>query len=297
MLTILNNNARLPPHEDGAEHNGLIFFGMPPTPFTILDNIVHAGEDLRYLGGHMGWKDVQIIQDYTPNLRFKPFTILREPKERLVSFWAYLNEIGNNHTLPQMMRGMLRNSMYRMLAPLGSDLKDTEATMASIKKTLKKEFSVVGLTERFDETLMLLTQKGIIRDPSYSKHKVLAGSRPRYADLPEDIQKMLEKHNSLDLELYAWAQEFFNEQIQSADSDFQQRLETFQEEQRSRQEQSGNDGDCEDDLPRFGGWSCEKEKRSERESPRERIKKELEDMDRTEKVLYHVQQMEKPRYW
>lgn len=172
-----------------------------------------------------------------------------------------------------------------MLAPLGSHLADTEVTMAAIKKTLREEFLVVGLTERFDETLMLLTQKGIISDPSYSKHKVLAGSRPRYADLPEDIQKMLEKHNSLDLELYAWAEEFSNEQIQSADSDFQHRLETSQEQQRSRQEQSGKEDDCEDDLPRFGGWSCEKEKRSERDSPRGRIKKELEDMDRTDRVL------------
>jgi len=296
-MLILHNNARVPSTPEKEESNGLVFFGMPDTPFAIWDAVMHKGSDLRFLGGHMGLADVQMVQQHAPNIQFKPFTILREPNERLASFWAYLQQLNSdNRTLPQMLTTMLPNSMYRMLAPLDSNLTDTITTMSAIKKSLRENFSVVGLTERFDETLMLLTRKGIIRDPSYSKHKVLASSRPKVEDFPENLQKRLRRHNSLDTELYNWAKEYFEEQIRTV-PDMQKRVIAFQEEQKQRLEHSGKEEDCEDDLPRFGGWSCQKEKRSERPNRQKQRAETVAKMSVTEQLLYHLQQLNKPRYW
>jgi len=94
---------------------------------------------LEYLGGHTGLSELQAISgQQSQPMDFLPFTIMRSPNERMVSFWAYLMDIQKSRGLPganisEWLPHMLSDSMYRLLAPAGSNLKDVTATMEAIK--------------------------------------------------------------------------------------------------------------------------------------------------------------------
>ena len=303
MLTILRNNGH--PGKSNVTSNGLIFYGMPPIPESMWHSLVTAKDDLDYLGGHIGYADLQLVASHsTPGVdgfQFVPFTILRDPNERLLSFWAYTKDIrGIEAPLSRFLENMLPNSMYRMLAPLGSNLEDVEATMTAIKRTLKDEFVVVGLTERFDETLLILQSKGIVKDISHKRHKVLAGTRPAFIGLSEDEKNLLNDHNNLDLELYHFATELFESQVAQEGPSFAERLVTFRQQQRDQ----GYSDECEDDVPDFGQWMCDKEARTaardaKKKSVQKRKKRDEEEDENSYpfRVAAALRHESHPRYW
>lgn len=219
--------------------------------------------------------------------------MLREPNERLVSFWAYLNDLkGMNNTIPQTLALLLPNSMYRQLAPLNSDLSDVEATMATIKKSLADNFTVEGLTEHFDETLLMLQDAGVVKEISYKKHKVLQDSRLKFEDLSQDEQTLIKNHNKLDIELYAFAKQLFDEKVKAAGPSFSSGLAQFQE---TQQQQTQPDSD---DVPQFGSWRCDKESRhAERRQMEERRKKHEESLPIPFQYIQALKRSMIPRYW
>ena len=142
MLSILHNNLR-----GETKENRLLSYGNPPIIFKLASDVSRLASELQFVGGHVGLAEFQRLTE-PKGIQFLPFTIMREPNERLVSFWAYLNDLRNSsRTIEAMLNRMLPNSMFRLLAPLGSNLEDEEATMATIKDSLRSSFAVVGLTE------------------------------------------------------------------------------------------------------------------------------------------------------
>jgi len=136
-----------------------------------VSGIKRNGEKLQFVGGHLGLADLQAVthlfaEEFPPKeVQFLPFTIFRDPNERLVSFWAYLRDLKGDPNMPleDMLDTMLTDSMYRLLAPMDSDLTDEEITLQHIKDLLRDNFAVVGLTERFDETFVVVEAR---RNPS-----------------------------------------------------------------------------------------------------------------------------------
>jgi len=101
---------------------GMLVYGMPPTRSSLKGalQIRHSPyEPLAVVGGQIGYRDIQAVsQDL--KIPIRPFTVLRNPDERLVSFWAYLNDIRRPlppRTLQETLDLLLPNSMYRLLAP------------------------------------------------------------------------------------------------------------------------------------------------------------------------------------
>ena len=274
LLSILHDNllptvSAAPPQagDDGGETRTggeLLFFGMPPFLFQLRSSLERLKDRTQYLGGHIGLADIQMIEHLDPEFHFVPFTLLREPNERLLSFKAYLDDLAGGggggasqqRSLAEFLDSMLPNSMYRLLAPLGSNISDEQTTLQRIKEALVNDFAVVGLTERFDETLMLLKRKGILHDISYTRHKVLDG-RPKFSDLSAEERRMITRHNYLDQELYQFASDLFGAIIKKQDASFQRELSEFQNAQKLR----GEERSCEDDSALFGAWACDPEVR------------------------------------
>jgi len=275
LLSILHDNllptvSAVPPQagDDGGEAartgGELLFFGMPPFLFQLRSSLERLKDRTQYLGGHIGLADIQMIEHLDPEFHFVPFTLLREPNERLLSFKAYLDDLAGGggggasqqRSLAEFLDSMLPNSMYRLLAPLGSNISDEQTTLQRIKEALVNDFAVVGLTERFDETLMLLKRKGILHDISYTRHKVLDG-RPKFSDLSAEERRMITRHNYLDQELYQFASDLFGATIKKQDASFQRELSEFQNAQKLR----GEERSCEDDSALFGAWACDPEVR------------------------------------
>ena len=299
MLSILRKNAH-------NQDSGFLNYGMPPFIWTLFQDIERRRGSLEFLGGHFGLSDLQAInelqsQDGQP-MQFLPFTIMRNPNERLVSFWAYLKDIRGerNANITEVLSRMLPDSMYRLLSPARSDLDNTTATMEAIKESLRSNFALVGLTERFEETLLLLKRQGIIHDISFRKHKVLAPERPSFEALPLEVQQEIKRQNTLDQQLYDFAKQLLEEKLREQDAGFWVELEEFKAEQRKRFEEFG---ECEDDEKPFGGWRCHSEARQKvlqargckREEAKERVVTAEEEAFLG--VDHFFRSVFKPRYW
>jgi len=301
MLSILHSNAH-------NQERGFLKYGVPPFIWTLFQDIEQRRESLEFLGGHIGLSDLQAVselqsQDGQP-MDFLPFTIMRNPNERLVSFWAYLQDLHGvrNASITQVLSQMLPDSMYRLLAPAGSNLDNPTATMEAIKNSLRSSFALVGLTERFEETLLLLKRQGILHDISFRKHKVLASERPSFDALPLEVQQEITKQNGLDQQLYDFAKELFEEKLREQDDSFWVELEEFRAEQLKLFEEFG---ECEDDEKPFGGWLCDSEARQKNLNERQvgacRTKKEVKEPTLEEEtsfwVTHFINSAFKPKYW
>ena len=102
-----------------------------------------------------------------------------------------------------------------------------QETLERAKNNLKKHFKVVGFVERFDETCILLKKiLGWNISPFYVRKNV-SKHQNWTKDLPKDTLSLIEKFNELDLQLYDYAQEMFEEMINQQGADFAEEVQNF----------------------------------------------------------------------
>jgi hypothetical protein len=164
-------------------------------------------------------------------------TMLRNPVRLTHSQYRYVlrtpthrhHEAASGMTLEQYVAsGMameMDNSQTRALSgeldvPYGAC---TDEMLARAKRHLDDHFSWVGLTERFDESILLLRHAFGWRDVRYVSVKV---ARQRAELAPED-RALLERQNAFDIELYEHARGIVERRIGEADN-FAAELEAFQ---------------------------------------------------------------------
>ena len=200
---------------------------------------------IQMLRGHM----IFGLHEYMPGPS-SYFTLLREPVERVISFFYFIRRnphhyhfapiTSGNLTLKEFLElrqnNMMDNGQTRMLAgaqqyecPVGECTPDL---LEAAKRNLSESFSVVGLMERFDETLLLLRQAYGWRNVRYVRQNV-TGSRPLKADLPPATLDLVAECNQLDLELYEYASTLFDEQVQEQGPGFARQVRLFQTVNRS----------------------------------------------------------------
>jgi hypothetical protein len=69
------------------------------------------------------------------------------------------------------------------------------------KKNLADHFAVVGITEEFDRSLILISRLLGWSHPFYTKQNVTR-RHPHKEELPRETLRVLQAYNELDLELY-----------------------------------------------------------------------------------------------
>lgn len=192
---------------------------------------------LKMIRGHMGYG----LGEHLP-CPSEYFTVLREPVDRAVSFFYYvrnnelhyLNTVINEEykTLPEFFRHgkpnmlkMFDNAQTRLMS--GEWLKPeygacTQSMLDQAKENLVK-CSAIGLTERFDESLLLFKHAFGWQHLQYEKANAAPG-RPAIDKLDAEEYQAASACNQLDIELYAFAQELFDKQIQEIGPTFQEEL-------------------------------------------------------------------------
>lgn len=148
-------------------------------------------------------------------------TVLRDPVDRVISYYYFvlrtprhfLHEPAKNLGLEGFagsdVSSKLANGQTKYLSELdGRDA--TRLTLERAKGNLEQYFAVAGLVERFDETLVLLRRAAGWRMPYYDKANVTP-DRPPKSDISESTLATIRAHNKLDLELYDWAAQRFDE--------------------------------------------------------------------------------------
>ncbi|MEO7167963.1 MAG: sulfotransferase family 2 domain-containing protein [Spartobacteria bacterium] len=148
-------------------------------------------------------------------------TMLREPVARVLSAYYFVLRRPLNPLHRRLKRERLRvedcvrlfphrqNSQCRFLAGVEDTGSCDERTLDIAKEHLTKSFSVVGIAERFEESLMLMAKTFDWEVAFYENHKV-AKTRPR---VDPGALEIIRDHNRLDLELYEFGKGLFEQSL------------------------------------------------------------------------------------
>lgn len=165
-------------------------------------------------------------------------TILRSPVERVLSLFNHrLTQHGlaidvESYVRSERDMAMDNEQTRRLIGVLPDDdirrvtLDDSMLEIA--KRNLRERFTVAGLTERFDESLVLMAQRFGWTKISYTRENV-AKKRVRRSDLQPEVVAMIEDHNRYDAQLYAYAAEVLDEQLRAL-PDLDERVTSLREE-------------------------------------------------------------------
>ena len=201
---------------------------------------------IRCLKGHMPFGLHQLLPR-TP----KYFTVLRHPVERAISQYYDLKTIEKQqqhplHCFYKIFFGRSldehvkflyeRNQMNMQTGYISGCIGFDElnqpyppfpANAADLaKQNLATKFQVVGLTERFDETLMLMKQVFGFRNIFYTRHNVTR-MRPQKNELPNSTIDLIKSASQFDLDLYMFAKQLFEQQIRKQGPSFKGKVTVF----------------------------------------------------------------------
>jgi hypothetical protein len=177
-----------------------------------------------------------------PDTRY--VTVLREPIERTLSHYGYLvaprDPSTRQHGLlsrdtpyrPELSieeclqdpRYLPDNLQTRMIVCRRSPFEDLPGdALEQAKEHLRERFAFVGVTERLDELVALLTTAygWQSRIPTQARANE---ARPRRGDLSPAALEAIEAHNALDLELYEFARELQDRAVERAASEVELEL-------------------------------------------------------------------------
>ncbi|MCP4422694.1 MAG: sulfotransferase family protein [Chloroflexi bacterium] len=160
----------------------------------------------------------------------KYFTFLRNPVERIISEYYFIlrapktpyyqHVTQNNLGLKEVVESenpliMMHNSQTIILAGAWrAGIKEcTDEILNQAKRNLREHF-IVGLTEKFDDSLCLLKNYFQWNNFIFYKKANVSLNRPTRETIPQDAMDAILRTNQYDLELYQYAQTLFAEQIE-----------------------------------------------------------------------------------
>ena len=200
----------------------------------------------RVVSGHVPYA---ALREYLPaDARY--MTFLREPIDRALSHYyrhIHVDESKDDladrikqyedegaarassleEAIVEMRQIQLRDFCTRFLSDSRSPTGELPASALDEAKANLREFAFVGIQERFEESIVLLQRTfGLGLLPYWNRHVNVL--RPGIEEISAEQRALLEEHNQLDLELYAFASELFEEAIAAAGDAFAADVERLQ---------------------------------------------------------------------
>jgi carbon monoxide dehydrogenase subunit G len=187
------------------------FFVAPEISLNVVKDLAAHPAELGVVHGHiLFWPDIE----WPDETRF--LTLLRDPVERVIShyFWLRARNSSYRKSLAEavMGGGIHDNLQTRVLAasmpPFGET---TDEMLETAVKSLDR-LTVVGLTERFDESLVLATRVLGWRRMLYRRENVTPDKKAT-ENISDKLIDLIKSHNALDLELYETAVKRFEQDV------------------------------------------------------------------------------------
>jgi hypothetical protein len=150
-------------------------------------------------------------------------TVLREPVDRVLSsfyfmrsyklhplYWKFRRE---NWTLEDFVHWSPRTDVHcKIIAGADYESPCTPEIYARALANIDRHFTVVGLSERLEESLALMKLRYGWKLESYSSFNVTR-ARPKKRDLPQSTLDLIREKNSFDVALYDFASKRFEEEV------------------------------------------------------------------------------------
>jgi hypothetical protein len=237
---------------------GVIFIHIPKTAGSTLRPIMdrhyprHVIRKLDFLPGDLDAflnlpeqtrSQIRLLQGHFPfglheNLAVPVdyLTILRDPIDRIISMYYWIH--GNQeHVLNKLVRSMslkdfadsgfdiTTNHQTSLISGLIANPENNALEIA--RNHLESEIIAFGLNERFDESLLLFKKRLGWTHVFYSRRNVTR-SRPGRSEVPASVLEIIQRHNSLDLDLYEFARQKFDGTIRTLGPAFEDEVRRFQ---------------------------------------------------------------------
>ena len=190
-------------------------------------------DSLKAIYGHMNYGLRELLpadSDYV--------TLMRHPVQRVISHYYYVRRTENDPLRELAMRSSLYdwvarcnleemdNGQTRRLSGMGQGIKFGECSaevLVQSKTNINRDFALVGITERYDETYLLMCKLFGWPIKNYPSINV-AKWKPDLKEIPARTLSLIEKFNALDMELYDYATRLFTEKIEQTDIRHEMRL-------------------------------------------------------------------------
>ena len=236
-----------------SENNLTIFMHIPKTGGTTLSKIFRELYNIDQIYDHDAFKGKVIkhenltreekeklkavaghyfygIHQFSTK-EFDYFTMLRDPVDRVISSYYFLQNYPGYERVKDMtleefvMKEPEASNLQTMMVSGNPDIPDLEKAKENLKT-----FTVVGLTEFFNESLFLLKKAYGWNDIHYKKQNITK-KRLKKEELPSTVINIIKTYNELDLELYDFSKQLMTKQLQTLTPDEQKQLEQFKKEQ------------------------------------------------------------------
>ena len=148
-------------------------------------------------------------------------TMLREPVARFLSSYYFILRRPLHPLHRKLKRERLgvedylrlvphrHNFQCRLIAGVDDKVIGDDRLLELAKEHLAESFSVVGICERFEESLVLIAKTFGWEVPFYENRKVSKNRSP----VDQNSIAMIREHNRLDLELYEFGKKLFDENL------------------------------------------------------------------------------------
>ena len=182
------------------------------------------------VGGHMCYG----VHKYVTNPG-RYFTILRDPYKRIHSYYYYMRsrpesewyQMTNSMDLAQFVEKSgnpeLNNGQLRRLYGVeGFEIGFGECSkemLDEVKSRIADRFSIIGLTERFYETIVLMSETNSWKLLPFF-YKNVTQDKPNYQTLNTSSKEMILKYNQLDIQLYEFAERRLADMIRTSGRKF-----------------------------------------------------------------------------
>ena len=206
------------------EYPVLQMYSVDPVLFTWSSNHLHKLppkrlRSIRMFKGHMLFGLHKILPQPASYI-----TVLRDPVDRVLSafyfmrtyklhplYWKFRRE---NWTLEDFVnRSPRTNVQCKIIAGAEYEAPCTAEICATAMENIERHFSVVGLSERLEESLALMKLRYGWKLESYSSFNITK-ARPKKRDLPQSTLDLINEKNFYDVALYEFAEKRFEQAVQ-----------------------------------------------------------------------------------
>lgn len=211
---------------------------------------LESKKHIKMLKGHMPYGLHQYLPGSSTYIAF-----LRDPVERVISLYYYIikntqNPLHeavavNKMTLTEFVTsGIAKGTNNGQCRFINGDFdeydfeQNDESLYANVLNHIENNFLWLGITERFDESLLVLAELlNWPRPPHYFRGNI-SKIRKKTSRIDQDSIAVIEKYNPLDRRLYDYANSLLDEQI-SKIPDFEKKLASYQAKNKKMQQTWG----------------------------------------------------------